>query len=119
MPDDKKYTLRDRIYAVMFDGVPRTRLQIAKLVGREMDSPGLAAKVRDLRKAEHGGHTILPKRDAKASKEKGYTVNKWKLIPGEPTEAQLELTQQQDGQGLLWSGADEGQLSYQREQEAK
>ncbi len=49
-----------RVYDLMKDGVWRTITQIAELTSGS--EPGTSARLRDLRKPQHGGHTVERRR---------------------------------------------------------
>lgn len=110
-------SLRDRIRNVLNDGRWHTGLEIARTVRgpNAQYGPGIAAKIRDLRKLEYGGHKILSEKDPELSRTTGSQVWRFKMVLGE---TQLEadgITFDQEGQGLLMSGALEGPDFYKRE----
>lgn len=72
-----KSSLRERIYALMRDGQPRSLFEIRAVVGGS-DS-GISAKLRDLRKARYGGHTVESK-----CVDRKRQVYKYRVIVGRP-----------------------------------
>ena len=51
-----------KVRAIMMDGKPHTLVELGAALGCGNITTGVSARVRDLRKPEFGGHTIVSKR---------------------------------------------------------
>lgn len=73
-------SIRDQIFLVMYDGRWRTGLEIAHAIGRESFTTGIAAKLRQLRRPEFGGHIIESVLDPQRSKLSGQQVWRYRML---------------------------------------
>ena len=108
-------SLREQVRRVLADGNWHTGLDIARRIGRRSYSTGIAAKVRDLRKPEHGGYEIHSEKDVEESRRTGRQVWRFRMILGVTKPTRDALAIDGSGQGLLVSDALEGQAHFRRE----
>lgn len=109
-----RISLREQVRRVLADGNWHTGLDIARRIGRHSYSTGIAAKIRDLRKPEHGGYDIDSEKDVEESRRTGRQVWRFQMKLGVRKTNSGGLAADESGQHLLMSDALEGPAHYRR-----
>ena len=101
-----RVTLRDRVRRILSDGRWHTGLDLCRECGKQFGT-GLTAKLRDLRKPEHGGHVIESRRNEELSRLEKCNVWEYRMILGVEQGAHDALPVDATGQGLLMASIDD------------
>lgn len=75
-----RQSIRERVRKVLMDGRWHTGLDLCRRCG-VIYGTGLTAKIRDLRKAEFGGHIIESQRNEFLSRWWGRQVWEYRMLP--------------------------------------
>ena len=83
--------IRERLRVVLMDGQWHTGLELARAIGREAYTTGIAAKVRALRDREYGGYTIESERVRGVPEHDGRQVWRFRMALASEPSGQLML----------------------------